>query len=411
MIRLALVGVGGYGWVLAGWIRKMRKKAGCRLIAAADTRLEDYPERVTELNEAGLDLYDDALEMFEALKDRCDAVYIATGISSHAPLACAAMRAGLHVHLEKPTAATVQEVDRIIAASEETGRMCQVGFQAVHGSDIRFLKDRIVAGKLGRIEKLVCKACWPRNLSYYQRNEWAGKLKMGDNWVLDGPAMNALIHQVNNMLLLASDRQRQFAHPVRVRAEMYAAGPIEAHDTAAIDIRTADGQQILFLGTHVGEKYFGPFIDITGSAGSATWQMRKDLTIIPDDGNQEHCEYSGDEHANMVANLADAIRAEDPSLLRCSVAASRETILALNGAYESTGQVWRIPREHTDLVDADTTKQRTIVPGLNEVIHKAAEQAVLPSDLPEPPAWARATEAFETDPYDEFPRRFRCGQG
>ena len=95
MVRLAIVGIGGYGWNLVQTIKEVSQDVGCRLVGAADTRLSAFPERVRELCDDGAELFDDALRMFEALRGKCEAVYIATGIDSHTPLTVAAAEAAV----------------------------------------------------------------------------------------------------------------------------------------------------------------------------------------------------------------------------------------------------------------------------------------------------------------------------
>ncbi|NQT85652.1 Gfo/Idh/MocA family oxidoreductase, partial [bacterium] len=149
MIRLAIVGIGGYGWELWEVIREVADDAGCQVVAAADARWQSIPERGMELQDEDIELYDDALAMFDAVRGRCDGVYIATGIHTHRLLATAAMEAGYHVHVEKPPAATVQEVDAMAHVVRERGRCCLVGFQAVHSLDMGAIEDRILSGRLG----------------------------------------------------------------------------------------------------------------------------------------------------------------------------------------------------------------------------------------------------------------------
>ena len=146
MVRLGIVGVAGYGWSLVQTINRVASDVGCRLVGAADAMFVRLPERAEELAGAGVELFDDALAMFEALRGRCEAVYIATGIPSHAALTIAVAEAGYHVHLEKPPAATVQDVDRMLDALERAGRFCLVGFQALHGTDVGFIKERVDEG-------------------------------------------------------------------------------------------------------------------------------------------------------------------------------------------------------------------------------------------------------------------------
>ena len=146
MVRVAVVGIGGYGGGLIEALQRMSEPLDCRLVAAADARLPALAEQATALSKAGVELFDDALRMLDALHGNCDAVYIASSIPTHAPLCIAAAGAGFHVHLEKPPAATVQEVDAMLTALDAAGRFCLVGFHALHAADIRFIKEREIVG-------------------------------------------------------------------------------------------------------------------------------------------------------------------------------------------------------------------------------------------------------------------------
>jgi len=407
-IRLAVIGFGGYGSELVKWILNLQEQQNCRLVAAGDARLADLAEPAGRLRAQGVALYDDAFKMLDALAGKCEAVYIATSIHTHMPLVLAALERGFHVHLEKPPAATIQEVDRMIEAVVRAGKICIVGFHIIQGRDAEFLKQRISTGRLGKVRRIVHRACWPRDAAYYSRNDWAGRLMRVDSWVLDGPAMNALAHQVNNLLYLASPTPRSFARPKAVRAELYAAGPTESHDTAAIEISTVEGTTLYWLGSHCTEEMLNPRIDVTADGGSATWQPigGKAEVRYADGTSESHA--GGDCHERMIANFIEAIRKDDSSLLRCSLADTRAFTLALNGAHESSGLIHRIDAQHTRKIGAGLPTQRTVLVGLDEDINRAADQGRLFSDLSPAPAWTVATKVFDLAGYDKFPRVFRC---
>jgi len=406
MTDLAVVGIGGYGWHLVQRVGRLDEQSTCRLVAAADSRLDRFASRAEQLRAEGVELFDDAMEMFRTLGGKCQAVYIATSIHTHAPLAIAATQAGYHVYLEKPPAATVQEVDAMIRAVDQAGTMCMVGFQAIHGADIRFLKDRIVSGRLGEVESLSCCAGWPRDKSYYDRNEWAGKLRVGEAWVLDSPSLNALSHQINNMLFLASDRQGAFAAPTAVRAELYAAGPRESHDTAAIEIRTADGPSVGFLASHCSREQFGPVISIRCRRGRATYTMGRGSVIRYEDGTEESCPYDDEQQDRALADFVRAVRSGRADLLGCDLTEGRKTVLAVNGAHESSRTIHRIDGAFLIRQEERTDKERIIVSGLDEYLKAAAERHCLLSDLDPPPAWARTSTTYDLAGYDSFPRQF-----
>ncbi len=406
MIRLALVGIGGYGAMLIRHIRANQQRLDCRIVAAADLNLDDLADKAKPLADEGVRLYRDAVEMFSAEADNVDGVYIASSIFSHAKLTVAAARAGLHVHLEKPPAATVQEVDEMIAALGENDRFCLVGFQALQSLDVLEVARRVDAGKLGQIESITCWAAWPRKPSYYARNDWAGKLTVNGKWVLDGPATNALNHQIANMLRMVSGAEGVLARPTSVRAELYAAGPIEGHSTAAIRIATEAGVDCTFLCSHCTEVFANPQIRIHGSLGQAHWDYHDGATITYDDGQTETIAHDSQQHARMIEDFVQAVRAGTDEQLKAPLEQTRHVIAALNGAHESSGQIHRVPDRFTRVLDAGKDEEILTVPGVAEACRLGAMHNGLISDLPDPPEWACPTEPFDLTGYRQFPQRF-----
>ena len=409
MVRLCVVGFRGYGSVLADVILRNREKLNCRLVAAAEMLMSECTEFAKRLSDNGVALYDDAIKMFDEMQGKCDAVYIGSGISSHEPLTIAAVQRGFHVHVEKPPAATVQEVDRMLEAVTKHRRLCVVGFQAVHSDNIRFIKDRLLSGKLGQIQAITCRTGWPRGASYYSRNNWAGKLLLGDRWVLDGPATNALAHQITNLLLLASEHPYRLARPVAVRAELYATGSVEAHDTAAIEIRTDAGPTVHFLATLCPESKYGPVLEVIARKGKAVYNYGGATEITYADGTSQTCP-SDPTHGqdNMLAEFVDAIRTDDATNLRCDLANARMMTLAVNAAHESSGRIHRIPDSFCHLKKHVTKDQFVVIDGIDYLMARSVENACLLSDSPGAPAWTVATKPFDLAGYAGFPQQFQC---
>ena len=410
MVNVAVVGVGGYGGQLIDELLRAERNGRCRLTAAADARLADLPEQAARLKGRGAALYDDALEMFRRQAGRCEAVYIASSIPSHTELTLAAAECGYHVHLEKPPAATVQEVRRMLNALAEADRVCLVGFQALYGH-MRLLIDRIAEGRLGRIVSASAAAGWPRAMSYYRRNDWAGRLRLGESWVLDGPAANALAHQVAHMLAMASGRGESLARPASVRAELYAAGPVESHNLAAIEVITEGGAALRFFCSHATNGQFGPVIEIAGEKGRAVYDHGRRSDIEYADGAREGRDDGGDAHRphqEMIANFLNAVRSGDPSGLRCSLRESMNYVLALNGAHESSGRIHRIDAKYWRMETDTAGEHRVVVEGVDDLLKMANEQGKLFSDLDHAPPWAVATEPFDLTGYTDFPQRFAC---
>ena len=76
-----------------------------------------------------------------------DLVVIATYTDSHADYACAAMKAGAHVFVEKPLAQTVEDARRVVETAKTTGKKLVVGYiLRHHPSWIRFIKEARALG-------------------------------------------------------------------------------------------------------------------------------------------------------------------------------------------------------------------------------------------------------------------------
>ena len=409
-VKLGLVGVSGFGWNLAQEIMRQDPSVDCRLVAAADLNFKQVPDRVETLTKLGVTLYDDAFEMFAAWQGKADAMYIASGISSHEPMTVAAAARGYHIHVEKPPAGTVQEVDRMIEAVQRNDRLAMVGFQAVHTPDMRFIKERVVDGRLGKVKRIVSYTLWPRAADYYTRNNWAGKVKVGNNWVLDGPATNACIHQINNMLFLSSGEAGAFTNPASIEAELYRAGPIDSYDTCALRIRTAEGPELLFVCTHCCSGYVDPKLEIQAERGTVSWQMFKGAKISYADGTTEDMSTVGQKIEKKglnteVSDFINAVRTGDKSLLGTDLLNGRRSILVVNGAFDAAGTIEQIPSKYIQRVDEGTEKARTVIEGVDQAILDSAKQFCLFSELSGVP-WAKPAGRFDLKGYNHFPQRY-----
>jgi predicted dehydrogenase len=88
----------------------------------------------------------------EVLADAAvDAVVIATPISTHFPLAKAAMEAGKHVFVEKPMTSSTVDAEELVQLAHNTGLTLMVGHTFVFSPPVRKLGDLIHRGQLGDI--------------------------------------------------------------------------------------------------------------------------------------------------------------------------------------------------------------------------------------------------------------------
>jgi predicted dehydrogenase len=129
------------------------------VVALADVdsdRLEINAEEVNDLSGETPAVYSDYRELFE--KEDIEVAIIATPDHWHALNTIAAINAGAHVFIEKPTGHTIGESQAILNASEMSDRVVQVGMHRRigphHVSGMKFLKSG-GAGEVGMVRMFV----------------------------------------------------------------------------------------------------------------------------------------------------------------------------------------------------------------------------------------------------------------
>lgn len=83
-----------------------------------------------------------------------DAVVVSTPDHMHAPIAAAALNAGLHVYCEKPLAHTVYEARRLAELAKQHKRATQMGTQIHASSNYRRVVEMIQAGVIGKVTEV-----------------------------------------------------------------------------------------------------------------------------------------------------------------------------------------------------------------------------------------------------------------
>lgn len=286
--RVVLVGIGGYGRVHLQHLRDLHRRGELVLVAAVAFPPEQGADEVAALRAQGCVVmtgFDELLARIPEL--RPDLAVVPTPIHLHARMTVALVRAGVDVLIEKPLAATPTEVAAIVEATRATGRMVAVGFQYLHAPEVQALRQKLAAGAIGPLRRLVVHAAWPRSHGYYTRNAWAGRLRLGEDWVLDSPVSNAMSHFLMVMLFLAGREGAEVARPVRMAAELYRVQPIESFDTAVIKMETAEGLKLDFYGTHSSSTIGRPSLRIEGATGWAEWVQDAHAKLQGDAGAWE----------------------------------------------------------------------------------------------------------------------------
>jgi predicted dehydrogenase len=89
-----------------------------------------------------------------------DAVYVAAGMDRHCALVLDCLRAGKHVVVEKPMAATLAECRLMVETARSAGRVLAVNFETRYSEQNDILRRWIAGGHFGRIEALHFTNMW-----------------------------------------------------------------------------------------------------------------------------------------------------------------------------------------------------------------------------------------------------------
>ncbi|MBN1401261.1 MAG: Gfo/Idh/MocA family oxidoreductase, partial [Anaerolineae bacterium] len=128
-------------------------------------------------------------EMFATAE--LDAVSVALPNYLHAPVAIAALNAGLHVLTEKPMAINAREAEEMLQAARQGDRKLMVHFNYRFSAPSQFLKRYVDEGNLGRI--YYAHTRWLRARGIPKLGGWFGqKDKSGG-----GPLIDLGVHRLD----------------------------------------------------------------------------------------------------------------------------------------------------------------------------------------------------------------------
>ncbi|QOV91106.1 Gfo/Idh/MocA family protein [Humisphaera borealis] len=154
--RTALIGSGWWGKNI---LKEGLASGRCKVTSLCDVdsaNLEVSADQIAALSGDDPKTYQDYRELLE--KDKPEVVIVATPDHWHALTTIAALKAGAHVFVEKPTGHTVNESRAMLRASQQAERLVQVGLHRRigphHVSAMKFLRSGAV-GKVGMVRLFV----------------------------------------------------------------------------------------------------------------------------------------------------------------------------------------------------------------------------------------------------------------
>ncbi len=142
------VGIIGTGWIAEAHVESYLKQPDVEIVAMADL-IPGKAERFARQYGVDCALYPDHKSMLAA--EQLDAVSVCTYNTQHAVCTIDALNAGVHVLLEKPMTATVEEAADIMRAEKASGKLLSIGFQPRMDANMQQIKKIVDSGALGQI--------------------------------------------------------------------------------------------------------------------------------------------------------------------------------------------------------------------------------------------------------------------
>ncbi len=141
-VRVGVIGLGYWGPVLA---RNFATNPRTRLTAIADLDTKKLDQATQSFKD--VPVFTD----FRDILPLCDAVAIATPVSTHAPIALECLSANKHLFLEKPMTKTSAESLLLLDEAKKRGLLIAVDHLLIFNGVVRLVKDIIESGELGEI--------------------------------------------------------------------------------------------------------------------------------------------------------------------------------------------------------------------------------------------------------------------
>ena len=396
-VSLVMVAIGGYGYY---YLRTLLDE-----FSPNSVEIRAVVDPAPEKSEAYSEISRRQIPIFQSLRDfyqeggSSDLTVISSPIHFHVPQSCEALRRGSHVLCDKPIGVTVQEVDDLIRTMDEAERWVMVGYQWSFTDAIQALKRDILKGVWGYPVRLKTLCLWPRDESYYSRNDWAGKQKDPEGrWILDNPANNAMAHFLHNLFYILGETMDTSAKPVEVTAECYRTNAIDTFDTIGCRIFTEGGTECLFYASHAIPEDLGPMFSFEFEDATVTYGgTADDIIAIDARGREKHYGSPNDNH--QFRKLFEAVETvKHPKSILCGPEAARSQTLCVNGIQESVSEIIPFPEA---MMLYDEKRRLHWVKGLSEHLYECYQTSHLPSETGV--SWARRGGTINLSHYRYFP--------
>lgn len=327
-LRFGIIGCGVIGPFHAQAITSL---PDAELVAVADNE----PGKAQKLaDKYHVKPYIDFQEMFAS--EKLDVINICTPSGMHGEHACAAMRAGYHVIVEKPMEITRQRLDEMLRVQQEAGRKLAVISQHRFDAGTMKVHSLLQEGAFGRLVLGNAAIPWWRSQQYYDSGAWRG------TWALDGGGvlMNQSIHSIDLLQWLMGPVKSIYAYTDTLVHHM------ETEDVAAAVLRFANGAIGTISATTGAYPGAVTRIEIFGDQGSAIIENdHLGYLHLARDDTKEVGAYGGGSATKKGAAESVAAGAADPT-----------TALGYTHALQIADMIRAIKENGTPLLDGQAAR-------------------------------------------------------
>lgn len=235
-MRSAIVGCGNVAQVHAKAIEGME---GAELIAVADIVAEKADRMAAQY---GAKAYYDLEEMLASVQ--IDVLHICTPHYLHMPMTVQALKAGIHVFMEKPpiiNSAQWKELKQAVKQCEEKARL-GICFQNRYNDSVQYVKKQLEENVYGKILGIRGMVTWSRGMGYYTSNNWRGKLSTEGG----GALINQAIHTLDLMQYFVGEKPLSVKSSV---AKLHLPEEIEVEDMVAAHIVYPKAKACFYVST------------------------------------------------------------------------------------------------------------------------------------------------------------------
>lgn len=196
MIRLAVVGAGAFA---QSFIPLFKAHPGIAQVVLCDRDAEKLRQSAERHGIARR-----LPELSAACESDVDAIALFTQNWLHGPQAVQALRAGKHVYSAVPPGITQEEIEAIVRAVRETGRIYMLGETSTYYPAVLYARQRFLAGDFGEIVYGEAEYYHDFDHGLYEVMRWRG----GDRWreTAGSPPMHYPTHSTSQILAVTGAR-------------------------------------------------------------------------------------------------------------------------------------------------------------------------------------------------------------